>query len=153
MATKKEIKKRVDSFESACEQTGEYPVFTGLTRDEIAYRKLKVIAKALRKGRLPDVEKGEWIYYPVFFVYSKAELDAMSEEEIEERGIRRFGGTALNGAPAGWRFAYTNYRFSHAIAYSGFRLCVFSSEDAEYLGRQFIDLWGEYLFSVDAQIL
>lgn len=149
MKTKtKKITDRVKSYEDACKELGiESMNFDGLTKDEIAYRKLKVIAKALRGGRFPDIEKEEWVYYPVFFVYSKTELDSMSEKEIQEKQITRFGGLANYGAHACWRYAITTNRFSFACATHGFRLCVFSREDAKYFGRQFIDIWGEYLFS------
>ncbi len=148
MGTEIDIKKRVYSYESAVADLKEQEAdFTGLTSDEIAYRKLKTIAKALNEGRRPDLDKGEWFYFPVFYIYTKAEIEAMSKKEIKERGITRLGGSATYGAIAGWRSAPTSARFSYAYASYGFRLCVKDSELAEYFGKQFIELWGDYQFA------
>ncbi len=145
------IKERANSYESACKFLNEKESgFVGLSRDEIAYRKLKTIAKAIRADWVPNLDAGEWFYYPVFYFYTNAELAAMSEKEIKERGITRLGGSAIFGALAGWRSVLTAARFSTAYANYGFRLCVRNREEAEYFGKQFIELWGDYLLSSES---
>lgn len=140
------IKERVYSYESALKELGEQaPDFTGLAPDVVAYIKLKTIARALNEGWRIDFDKNEWLYYPAFRLYSKKELDEMSDGEIKSCTIAHRGGSTYGGAYAGWRYALTNTRFSIAYAYHVFRLCVKSGELAEYFGKQFIELWADYL--------
>jgi hypothetical protein len=54
------ITDRIKTFEDACRETGESPhdvKFSDGTADEIAYKKLKVIIKALNEGWEPDWNK------------------------------------------------------------------------------------------------
>lgn len=52
---------------------------------------------------------------------------------------------ANSGAISGYGCLGTTYRSSSADAYSGFRLCQETREKALYFGKQFIELWAEYL--------
>ena len=54
-------------------------------------------------------------------------------------------GNANNGANAGFGYLNTNNRSSNSNANIGFRLCQETPEKAEYFGKQFIELWAEYL--------
>jgi len=69
------ITDRVKSFEDACAVLGVSPdsvVFASDTVDEEAYKKLKVIVRALNEGWAPDWDHPELIYYPVFYFSSLA---------------------------------------------------------------------------------
>ena len=55
------------------------------------------------------------------------------------------GGNAVAGASAGSGFLYTHYRSSYAFTVLGFRLCQQTEEKAEYFGKQFKELWADYL--------
>ena len=75
------ITDRIKTFEGACKELGINPsqlLSCDDTSDEAAYKKLKVIVKALNQGWIPDWNNSsEYKYYPwfnlkggfVFFVY------------------------------------------------------------------------------------
>ena len=110
----------------------------------IALMKLETISRALW-GRTwkpePDADGTKWYYYPLFALYTQSEIDNMDEEK--RGGL--LSADATYGAGAGFGCLYTNYRSSGATADDGFRLCQETSEKAEYFGKQFLELWAEYL--------
>ena len=63
--------------------------------------------------------------------------------EDERDGL--LSAVASDGACAGFGCLYASSRSSYALADYGFRLCQEDSEKAEYFGKQFIELWAEYL--------
>lgn len=74
----KDITKRVKTYADACAVLGIEPMNEtvlaklGFAKDEIAYRKLKTIAKALNEGWRPDwANSNEYKYWP-WFVYNPA---------------------------------------------------------------------------------
>lgn len=70
----KNIMDRVGSFEDACEVLNMKPnIFSpGDTDDEIAYKKLKIITKALNEGWNKDwLNSNEYIYFPWFEMAKK----------------------------------------------------------------------------------
>ena len=88
------------------------------TKDEIAYKKLKVIIQALNEGWTPDwSNSSEAKYYP-WFEYSRS---------------------------SGFGFSTTVCTYTVANAGVGSRLCFKSRELAEYAGKQFIDIYREFL--------
>ncbi|OAV66873.1 hypothetical protein Barb6_02491 [Bacteroidales bacterium Barb6] len=68
------ITERVKSYEDACAELGLKPVsddflkWHGFTKDEIAYKKLKVVTEALNEGWAPKFFDTEWRYFPWFYV-------------------------------------------------------------------------------------
>lgn len=114
------ITDRVKTFLDACDVIGEDSEddkFSTGTSDEIAYKKLKVIAKALNEGAVlsfADSNQRKW--YP-WFQYSGSGF--------------RFGDTAYDGTNTG--------------AAGGSRLCFHSEELAKYSGIQFIELYNQLL--------
>ena len=122
----KDITKRVKSFADACRIMGIDPVETdemltklGFTKDEIAYRKLKVVAAALNEGWQPDwTNTNEYKYWP-WFVYDRN--------------------------TAGFACAHTNYTASYTSAGIGSRLCFKTSALARYAGEHFADLYNDFL--------
>ena len=110
--------------------------------------KLEIISRALwgRNFRPePDAEGKKMYWYPWFALYTKKEIESMSEKDRKSiRGALLAGG-AHDGAYAGFGSLYTPYRSSNSSANYGFRLCQETQEKAAYFGRQFIDLWAEYL--------
>lgn len=114
------ITDRVKTFEAACEITGEDPdddKFSDGTPDEIAYKKLKVIAKALNEGKVlsyADSNQKKW--YP-WFEYSGS----------------------------GFRFYDTYCVCTYTLTSGGSRLCFHSDELAKYAGTQFIELYNQFL--------
>ena len=147
----------IRSYEDACEALGEEPLpyepnpimnLYGVEYEVephiIALMKLETISRALW-GRTwkpePDADGTKWYYYPLFALYTQSEIDNMDEEK--RGGL--LSADATYGAGAGFGCLYTNYRSSGATADDGFRLCQETSEKAEYFGKQFLELWAEYL--------
>lgn len=147
----------IKTYEDACEALSVEPIFNepnpimnlyGVEYEVephiIALMKLETISRALW-GRTwkpePDADGTKWYYYPLFALYTKSEIDNMDEEK--RGGL--LSAVASFGAIAGFGYLYTFDRSSYANAYAGFRLCQETSEKAEYFGKQFLELWAEYL--------
>lgn len=136
----------IKTYEDACKALGE-PVFEepeDMPKHIVALMKLETISRALW-GRTwkpePDAEGSEWFYYPVFALYTQQEIENMDEDK--RGGL--LSASAHNGAGAGFGCLYPNNRSSYADANYGFRLCQEDSEKAKYFGKQFLELWAEYL--------
>lgn len=136
----------IKTYEDACKALGE-PVFEepeDMPKHIVALMKLETISRALW-GRTwkpePDAEGSEWFYYPVFALYTQQEIENMDEDK--RGGL--LSAFATSGAHAGFGYLYTSGRSSYADANSGFRLCQEDSEKAKYFGKQFLELWAEYL--------
>lgn len=136
----------IKTYEDACKALGE-PVFEepeDMPKHIVALMKLETISRALW-GRTwmpsPDAEGSEWFYYPVFALYTQQEIENMDKDK--RGGL--LSAVAGYGATAGFGFLYTDSRSSCADAHYGFRLCQEDSEKAKYFGKQFLELWAEYL--------
>lgn len=106
--------------------------------------KLETISRALWGKNWepkPDPNGRETFWWPWFALYTQAEIDNMSDED--KRAL--LGVHANSGATAGFGFLLTLNRSSSSHALIGFRLCQQTEEKAEYFGKQFKELWAEYL--------
>jgi hypothetical protein len=122
----KDITCKVKTYADACAVIGIAPVDEnelkglGFTKDEIAYRKLKTITRALNGDWVPDwTDKDEHKYWPWFYMFG--------------------------GASAGFAFAFTNDAASHTAAHIGSRLCFKTRELAKYAGEKFVDIYSDFL--------
>lgn len=147
----------IKTYEDACEALSVEPIFNepnpimnlyGVEYEVephiIALMKLETISRALwGKDWMPepDASGSRLFYYPVFALYTKSEIDNMDEDE--RGGL--LSADAAPGAYAGFGSLNTGSRSSSAIASSGFRLCQENYEKAKYFGKQFLELWAEYL--------
>lgn len=147
----------IRSYEDACEALGEEPLpyepnpimnLYGVEYEVephiIALMKLETISRALwGKDWMPesDASGSKLFYYPVFALYTKSEIDNMDEDE--RGGL--LSAHATYGAAIGFGCLNANIRSSNAGAPHGFRLCQEDSEKAKYFGKQFLELWAEYL--------
>jgi len=106
------ITDRVKTIADACNISGmELIVNPDDTEDEIAYKKLKIITKALNEGWTPDwSNSNQYKWYPYFKM-------------------------------SGFGFSGTLYDYSYTTADVGSRLCFKSSELAEYAGKQFEEIY------------
>jgi hypothetical protein len=87
-----------------------------LSHDEKAYRLLKLLAKALNQGWTPDWNNSnEYKYFPWFEM----------------------------GGPSGFRFDGSDYW--DACSGVGSRLCYKTRELSDYAGKQFIDLYKQFM--------
>lgn len=159
--------KTIKSYEDACEVLGLTPILSenrnkalcaqfpdhydfrqNMPKHIIALMKLEIISRALWGKNFqpnPDAEGKEIYWYPWFALYTKKEMEEMSEENRKSMRGALLAGNAFYGAYAGFGYLNTYYRSSYSFAHIGFRLCQETQEKAEYFGKQFIELWAEYL--------
>lgn len=126
LITPDEINVKVDSFEAALEYLGREnnACMCGIpdkhAKAMVAMYKLITIAEAWNKADnfIPDYDNtNQYKWFPWF----------------QKRGT------------AGFVYAPTTATASFAYAYIGSRLCLSTSERAEQFGKQFIDLWNDFL--------
>lgn len=116
--------------------------------DEIAYIKLKAIAKVLNEGWEPQFTTDEYRYFPWFYLYTQEDIDEMTEDERSRVVLRSYSNANASGGVA---FAYANYDSSNAYTYCGSRLAFKTRELAIYAGQQFVDIWADFVFRPKAK--
>lgn len=119
------ITDRVKTYEDACRELSMNPLDEnklmklGLTKHDIAYQKLVTIVKSLNEGWVLDVcDNSVYRWYPWF---------------------------VTNGSPSSFAFGDSDYDAADAVAGSGSRLCFKNKELSEYCGKQFIELWKQFI--------
>lgn len=160
-AKPKNIMERVRTFEDACRTLGEeHPMVLAYqntkihitdyfgTDDVIAYLKLRIICAALNEGWEPKFTTDEYRWFPWFELFTQHELDDMSEEQRSRVVARSDNGANASGGVA---YASAYYAASHEYSYYCSRLAFKSKELAEYCGKQFIDIWADFVFKVREQ--
>lgn len=151
-----DVRERIKTFEDACEALGNHafvnqyrriieeqnPPMDETAKDLIAYLKLRIICAALNEGWEPTFANEEYRWYPWFVVYTKEELDRMSEEKL-----RRVVGRSNDYAHAsgGLVYALAYHASSHSYSVSGSRLAFKSEELADYAGKQFIEIYADFV--------
>lgn len=149
------ITERIKTFEDAMMATGmTIPLsenqLSYLPKDVVAYMKLRIIAAALNELHettledFPKFTTDEYRYYPWFYLYTQEEIDEMDEEK--KKSLVLWGGAAHGGANCGLAAAASNNAFSYSHADVGARLAVKTEKLAVYFGKQFRDIWAEYVF-------
>lgn len=157
------VTERIKTFEDACNELGEdHPmvsVYDALVtrangeqslaewmgKDVVAFLKLRIITEALNEGWYPKFTEDEYRYYPWFYIYTKEEYDNFSEEEK-----RRCVGRASSHANASGGLVYANADNASSYSYTnyGARLAFSNRDLAEYAGKQFIDIWADFVFEI-----
>lgn len=142
----------IKTFADACEKLGmKEHLLTGseggdreAQRQAQALYKLLIIQKAMNNGVWRD--KDGWSYYPYWVLYSKEEMERMSEEEKQKKGIKQLlsCASALYTEVAGVRCATALYRVANTSTHCGFPLCFNSEEAALYAAKQFENLFFDY---------
>lgn len=161
--TPKDITERIKTFEDAYNELGEnhpycrafdnygYAVKDTDVKEDAdiwALLKLRIICAALNEGWTPKFTTDEYRYYPWFYLYTQEEIDAMDEEE-KGRVLNR---SAYNAnANAGVACSNTNAASSYANAGNGGRLCFFKRELAIYAGKQFLEIWADFIWPESAK--
>lgn len=111
--------------------------------DLLAYYQLRIICAALNEDWTPDwTDTDEYKYYPWFTIYTAEEIEDMDEEQKN-----RVVGRANINANANGGLVYANtYNIPmYSGAYLGSRLAFKSRELAEYAGKQFGDIYADFL--------
>lgn len=149
------VMERVKTFKDACNELGiEHDKWVqdkkdlGLEADVIAYLKLRIIAAALNEGWKPQFTTDEYRYFPWFYLYTQSEIDEMSEEE-KSRVVHRSNNHA--SASGGVAYAYACSGSSNTSTNIGSRLAFKTRELAEYAGRQFVEIWADYVFKPEEE--
>lgn len=114
-----------------------------LDADIIAYLKLRIIAAALNEGWEPQFTKDEYRYYPYFYIYTKEEYEQLSDE-YKKRCVGRSNDVA--NANGGLVCAYTYDGSACSYTDYGVRLAFKTRELAEYAGKQFLNIWVDFVF-------
>lgn len=155
-----DVRERIKTFEDACREldsrcednhpfVSEFEALQGyfcendsLSKDILAYLQLRIICAALNEGWEPTFANEEYRWYPWFVVYTKEELDRMSEEK-RRRVVGRSDHYAYAGG--GLVYASASNASSHSIADYGSRLAFKSEELADYAGKQFIKIYADFV--------
>ena len=145
----KEVRERIKTFEDACREIGidaeawnRDKISLGLEPDVLAFLKLRIIVKALNEGWEPRFTEDECRYYPWFILYTGEEYNKLDEEEKSRVVCRSYNyAVALGGVS----YAHAYYDSSFANAVIGVRLAFKTSELAAYCGRQFLDIWADFV--------
>ena len=157
------VTERIKTFEDACNELGEdHPmvsVYDALVtrangeqslaewmgKDVVAFLKLRIITEALNEGWHPKFTEDEYRYYPWFYIYTKEEYDKFSEEEK-----RRCVGRAVGSADANGGLVVSGALYASSVSFTGVGVrLAFSNRDlAEYAGKQFIDIWADFVFEI-----
>jgi len=146
------VMERIKTFQDALKELGEehelvkeWDDIEGvLTNDLAAYLKLRIIVAALNEGWEPQFTTSEYRYYPYFVLYTKKEVDEMTEDQKKELWL--FGGSSNNESSCGLASAHSSDAWTYSDAYRSARLALKSRELAIYCGKQFIDIWAEYVY-------
>ena len=155
----KDVRERIKTFEDACNELGEEHPFVLLynvfdeeiasqsmhdsDKDVVIYLKLRIITAALNEGWEPQFTEDEYRYYPWFALFTQKEIDKMSDDDKS-----RVVGRAYYNS-----YAYGGLAYAHAVGASsgsgsnfGSRLAFRTRELADYAGRQFVELYADFVF-------
>lgn len=142
----------IETYTDACKKLGmKEHLLTGsrggdreAQRQAQALYKLLIIQKAMNNGVWCD--KDGWSYYPYWVFYSKEEMECMSDEEIQRKGVKQLlsRASASNTEYSGVRCSDSSYHAASTITHFGFPLCYNSREAAQYAAKQFESLFFDY---------
>lgn len=146
----KDVRDRIKTFEDAMMALGEeHPLVQewhlgeNLSPDLEAYLQLRVIIAALNEGWEPQFGEDEVRYYPWHWLYTQGEIDQMSNDE--RKGRHMISTDGYQTEYAGFASAHSISSPSYASTSVGSRLCLKSDALAEYCGKQFTNLWADFL--------
>ena len=158
----KDIRERIKTFEDACNELGENNELVQAYRtaefnisgyledilDVIAYLKLRIISAALNEGWKPQHTGEEASWYPWFHLLTEDELKDKSDKWRADNKLWLVGGPSNLASYCGLAYAHSYNAWTNSYALYSARLVVKSEELAEYFGKQFIDIWADFLFSM-----
>lgn len=142
----------IKTFEDACAKLGIQAdtlipcdgAYIQAYKQAQALYQLLIIQKAMNNGVWRD-EDG-LSYYPYWVIYSKEEMERMSEEEKQRNGIKQLlsCADAVSTEDSGVRCAHAYTRVSSTDTDYGFPLCFNSEEAAQYAAKQFESIFFDY---------
>lgn len=147
-----DVKERIKTFADAAKAVGiEDPEewesgYSDVEPDILAYFKLRIITKALNEGWEPKFIPGEYRWAPYFLLYTKEEIEKMNAE-TRARVVFRSGHGA--NASGGVSCASASDGSAYVSAGIGSRLAFKSEELAEYAGKQFTEIYADFIFKAE----
>ena len=147
-----DVKERIKTFADAAKAVGiEDPEewesgYSDVEPDILAYFKLRIITKALNEGWEPKFIPGEYRWAPYFLLYTKEEIEKMNAE-TRARVVFRSNYNA--NAHGGVSCANADHDSAYVGAYIGSRLAFKSEELAEYAGKQFTEIYADFIFKAE----
>ena len=153
---KRPVTERIKTFEDAMKATRmalplDENQLSLLPKDVVAYMKLRIIAAALNEltddtlDEFPKFISGGKRWFPWFNLYTKQEIDEMGEEK--KKKLLRFDDNLDGGVFCALASISSSCAWSPSFALFSARLAVKSESLAEYFGKQFMDIWADYLLS------
>ena len=106
-------------------------------KDIIAFAKLKIITEALNEGWKPQYDIMEGGYYTSFDIITEYEFERLGENEKKESMV-------FNRPDNKVIIALVSSKLS--VSCESYKLSLKSRELAEYCGKQFMDIWIDYIF-------
>lgn len=152
-----DVTERIKTFADACRELGSGHPFVKAYNgylshihqhnmndyDLVSYLQLRIIAAALNEGWEPKFTTDEYRYFPWFVLYTEEEYNELSDEDKARVVLRSYsyadtgGGVACVGA---------DYDSSSADSSYGSRLAFKNSDLAKYAGKQFIEIYADFIF-------
>lgn len=142
----------IKTFEDACKRLGlpaealtveSFGVASAFSQANALY-KLLIIQKAMNNNKWCN-EDG-FSYSPYWMFYTKKEIESLSEEDMQRKGIKQLLSCAYASSTegSGVRCANAVDRGAYTSTHYGFPLCFNSEEAALYEAKQFEDLFFQY---------
>ena len=117
-----------------------------------AFLQLCIITAALNEGWKPQFDEDERRWFPYLILWTKDEIDSMSDEEKDDIQLLLWGGSAYSGTCCGSSSSNTS---SGGSAYSGTccgsRLAYKTDALATYAGRQFASVYARFYIGEQAK--
>lgn len=155
------VTERIKTFEDACRELGDdHPLVNHYnfnfgaegswkeniyTRDLEAYLKLRIITAALNEGWEPQFTQYEYRWYPLYLLWTDEELSEKSDEWKNDHCLRTM--EHHRGDWDGLAFEQSICAPSAGYGCFGSRLFFKSETLAKYAGKQFIDLWMDFILT------
>lgn len=151
----KNVMERVKTFDDALKELGDDNQLVkeyherwqlvgdkDVSKDYVAYLKLRIITAALNEGWKPEFIPGECRWAPYFLLYTKDEYERLNDDVRARVVYRSYGHAYASGGVS----AAAAYHDSACVTASiGSRLAFKSEELAEYAGKQFLDIYADFM--------
>lgn len=141
--------REITSYEKACEVLSISPIAIAkvsnrpqYTKMACAIQKMLVICEAIN-GPEGWYNKYGNSYYPVLVLYDKKDIEIINRHERMQRGISKVLATTATPTAeiAGVRCTDVDCRGTYEYSSCGFPICLNSEEKAEFVGKQFFELY------------
>ena len=116
----------------------------GTSDDIVAYLQLRIITAALNEGWKPQFTKYEKRWFPYFILWTKNEIDNMSDEEKDKKKLLLWSGSDSFGRHSGSTVYSSHVGFSDEDTILGYRLAYKKKALAGYAGRQFASVYARF---------